>query len=148
MVRYSELYLDEASQGCAELFICAIEEKYNLVEFIRFYLNSRLREFMDEGYPLYLTMLGTELFDYLKKKEGLASKVHKTRHKADIFMGEWLGEFYSRLQWKLGISSKECLKRFPPEFILPRYNVLHDLDITEAIERVTKNENNRIPQSR
>ena len=59
-------------------------------------------------------------------------------------MAEWLGEFYARYQYYTNIPSSKIVKIITPEFICKRYNVLHDLDMCDAVKKLTKSYDKQI----
>lgn len=137
MIRCNELYLDDVVETSGELFQVAVSKGYDLKSFTEFYMKSKTRSFIDRGYAVYCTMLGTELFELLSEKEQL-SRVKKSSHSQDEIEALWVGEFYALAQWKLGKPSIECLTELPPEQIIKSYNALHDLDMGLAVDRMVK----------
>lgn len=138
-MRYSELYLEDVVECQGDLFAIVASKGYDLVEFIKFYCNSTIREYIDNGNAVYLNKSGEEIFEWLIKKEDLRNKVKHSSCKEDCFMAEWIGCFYALYQWYADKDSKTILKEVKPMDILNRYNVLHDMDITLAVKRWIEN---------
>lgn len=128
-MRCGELYLDDVSECQGELFVCAVEHSVDLRDFVPYYLNHRIRNLIDRGYPKFCTMLGKEIFEELD-----VSSFDRTDGQ-DGFLAEWLGVFYSELQWASGIPSSEILTVAPLNSVIARYGALHDLDVKQAVKR-------------
>ena len=136
MKRFDRLYLDDIMEEVGMMFAKATRLGYILPDFITFYLNSPLQEAIETGMPVYLTMLGHELLDELKK-DGLDSHVKRTKDFQDALLAEWIGNFYTLLQWQEGITGKKCAKKYPPEDVIRWSYRLSELDLSLAIERYT-----------
>ena len=140
-MRCGKLYLDDVAECQGELFVEAVDNGYDIESFTKYYMQTRIRELIDLGYPLYCTMLGHEIFEFLQTKESIA--VDRVK-RAGIntaqsgFMAEWLGVFYARAQWFCDISSVQLLRLAPVDDLICRYNALHGLDIDLAVERYCK----------
>lgn len=135
MRRYSESYLDHVIEWQGKLFDLvdnALDKSYDTVDFIKNYMSSGLRSKIDEGAPYFATMDNLELLDSFKK-EGYMLKPGKS---IGGFAPWWVGEFYACYQWFYAIPSSEVIQKVPLEFLLKSYNVLHDLDLKLAVERV------------
>lgn len=135
MKRYSESYLDHVIEWQGKLFDLVdngLDKSYDTIDFIKSYMLSDLRSKIDEGAPYFATMDSWELLDTLKK-EGYVLKPGKS---IGGFAPWWIEEFYACYQWFYAIPSSEVIQKVPLEFLLKSYNVLHDLDLKLAVERV------------
>jgi hypothetical protein len=135
MKRFPKVYLDDVADCQSVLFILVNKSGYNFVDFINFYMKSKLRHLIDDGQAVYCNYLGTELLDFLKEKEKLDKHVKKSNDIVDEFKAEWIGYFYALSQWYSGIESKDLLDYIDPDELLAKYNVLHDMDILIAIQK-------------
>lgn len=130
-MKLGKSYFADVEDSQMVLFNIAQDHNLDLVCFTEYYLNSKIREMIDDGAAYYATMLGTELYDLLN-----VSDVKRTEIPERSFVAEWFGAFYAAAVTKLGVSSKYVCKLVPPEKLLRKYNALHDLDMDIAIQKV------------
>lgn len=133
MVRFPKIYLEEVIENQGYLFICVVERGIDLESYVNIYFNSRFKKLMDDGGAYFLNRYGNEIFE----ESGVVCNVHNNDQ--DENQAQWLGEFYALAQWKLGVHSSEMIKLIPFREIQKRYNVLHDLDLELAVDKVCKN---------
>lgn len=132
-MRCRKVYLDDVSECQGELFAYAADNGIDVAEFTEFYLKSDIRRMIDESKPRFCAMLGKEIFEALDVKG-----VKHAETEQNGFMAEWLGVFYSELQWALDISSSEVIERLPVKKAMRAYPGLHDLDMELAVKRIIK----------
>lgn len=132
---YNAIYLQEISETQGALFesLQDIAPKVDGLEFIRSYMKSDTRQFLDKG-DVYLATLGPrELMDYY-----LTEDAHETKPGPSLcgFAPNWIGQFYAHYQWQTGELSSDIVERIPPEWLASAYSGLHDLDMRLAVEKV------------
>lgn len=132
---YNAAYLQEVSETQGVLFerLQDVAPEVDGLEFIRSYMKSDTRQFLDKG-DAYLATLGPRgLMDYY-----LAEDAHETRpgHPLRGFAPNWIGQFYAQYQWHTGESSSDIVERIPPEWLASAYPGLHNLDMRLAVEKV------------
>lgn len=131
---FDKAYLDDVVECQGELCTVGVEQGYSLESILEVFMHSEIKSMMDRGYAVYLTMLGTELWELMDK-----NKLKKVQGKIDgSFLPEWLGCFYALLQWKSGLPSRKVIEKYPVKSIIKRYNVLHDLDLELAVDKVLR----------
>ena len=131
-MRYNRLYLDDLAEAQGVLFEEVVNKGYDLIDFVNKYMCTRIKKLMDEGSPKHCTMYHYDIFDELEKCD---FKYKKAMMRYDPWAANWIGEFYARLQWETGVYSSFVLKCVPITTILTHYNVLHDLDMSLAVNR-------------
>lgn len=132
---YMPLYIDEVTDTQGSLFAQAARMGYRIDRFAEDFMRSELRRQIDDVSPIYCTMTPEIMMEYLKKEGVVFVKADEV---FDEIQAEWLGVFYSRIQFKSGEYSKDLIKRYPSDMILSRYNALHDLDVDLAVEKLLK----------
>lgn len=130
-MRFNIVYLDDVTECQGQLFVEAVDKGIDIDSFITYYMTSDIRKKIDMGDPKHCNLFGDELFELLD-----TSKLKAAKEEQDGFMAEWLGEFYSQLQWKSGISSKDLIKKVQAEKMIRAYGGIHDLDMDLAVQRV------------
>lgn len=135
MYAYSEAYLDEVVETQGRLFdeVAEYEPEIDVSCFIKDYMMSKTREYMDKGQAYVLTMDARDLWNYFCKTENYRPvKGEPVRG----FMADWIGQFYAYFQWYYNISSKKVLELVPLDFIKAAYHGLHDLELELAVKKV------------
>jgi hypothetical protein len=138
MERFDKAYLSDVSECQANLFVMAADEQYSMTNFIRFYLNSDLRQWIDDGHAVYCCWLAAELMKHLKENEDLDKKVKKTKRSFNPYAAEWIGYFYSYMQWYTSLYSSELMSIVPVSEIIQKYNILHNYDIKHVLQMLLK----------
>lgn len=134
MYRFDEVYLDDVTECQGELFVVAQQNHLDMYAFIKYYMTSRVRELIDIGSAYHCTLLGKEIYELLL--EDSSFRVPKSKTEYGEYMLEWIGQFYSLCQWYSDLPSKIIIEKIPVDFVFKRYNTLHDMDISLAVERV------------
>ena len=132
---YNAAYLQEVSETQGALFerLQDFAPEVDGLEFIRAYMKSGTRLFLDKG-DVYLATLGPRrLMDYY-----LAEDAYEAKPGLPLrgFAPNWMGQFYAQYQWHTGELSSDIVERIPPEWLASAYPGLHDLDIRLAVEKV------------
>ena len=132
---YDPAYLQEIAETQGALFerLQDIAPDVDGLAFIRSYMKSDTRLFLDKG-DVYLATLGPrELMDYYQAEEaGEALPGNPLRG----FAPNWIGQFYAQYQWQTGSPSSDIVDRIPPEWLVSVYPGLHDLDLRLAVKKV------------
>ena len=132
---YNAAYLQEVSETQGALFerLQDSAPETDGLEFIRSYMKSDTRRFLDGG-DAYLSTLGPKrLMDYYQAEDAYESRPGTPLRG---FMPNWIGQFYAYYQWQTGESSRDIVERIPPEWLVSAYSGLHDLDMRLAVEKV------------
>ena len=132
---YDKIYLQEIAETQGALFerLQDIAPEADGIEFIRAYMKSRTRSYIDKG-DVYLSTLGSkELMAYYTGEEGFVIQSGKP---LGGFAPNWVGQFYAQYQWYIGTPSADIVKQIPPEWLVSAYPGLHDLDMALAVEKV------------
>ena len=135
MYAYSEAYLQEVVETQGKLFdeVAKYEPEIDASCFIRDYMVSKTREYIDKGQVYVATMDAEDLWHYFCETENYQPvKGDPIRG----FMADWIGQFYAYFQWYYNISSKRVLELVPLDFIKAAYHGLHDLDLELAVKKV------------
>lgn len=127
------LYIDELAESQGVAFSMAVEQGFDMCSFANMFMQSDARSHMDNGSAYWMTMTPDIMIDRLNM-----NCVDKTKIEYSETMAEWLGEFYARYQYYTNIPSSKIVKLITPEFICKRYNVLHDLDMSVAVKKLSK----------
>lgn len=134
---YDRLYLQEITETQGALFesLQDLAPTVDGLAFIRDYMKSPTRAFIDKG-DVYLATLGPKgLMEYYRKED---SPVIKTGESLRGFAPNWVGQFYARYQWEKGGLSSDIVDAVPPEWLMAAYPGLHDLDLGLAVEKVSQ----------
>ena len=132
---YDQLYLQEISETQGALFerLQDVAPETDGIEFVRSYMKSATRAYIDKG-DVYLSTLGPkELLEYYVRED---VGVQKQGTPLCGFAPNWIGQFYAQYQWRTGGMSAEIVDRIPPQWLVSAYPGLHDLDIGLAVEKV------------
>ena len=132
---YSASYLQEVSETQGILFerLQDMSPEVDGLEFIRSYMKSDTRRFIDGG-DAYLATLGpTRLMEYYRTEDSFEPKPGLPLRG---FLPNWIGQFYSNYQWQTNGRSGDIVERIPPEWLVIAYPGLHDLDMNLAVEKV------------
>lgn len=121
-----------------EVFLLAYDFNYEIVEFITFYMKSKIRKEMDKPYSNWHNQPAIRILEEVLS-EGPITKVDRQKVNKDAV--EWLGFFYSKWHFLTGESSKTIIRFLSPVDGLKRYYTLHQLDEKEAIEIVKRQYN-------
>lgn len=133
---YDQSYLQEVAETQGSLFerLQDVAPTADGLEFVRSYMKSDTREFIDRG-DVYLATIGPKgLMDYYQKEE---CPELKSGVPLKGFAPNWMGQFYARYQWQTGTLSREIIDVIPPEWLNAAYPGLHDLDLAQAVEKVS-----------
>lgn len=135
MYAYSEAYLQEVVETQGKLFdeIAEYTPGIDVDCFIRDYMMSKTRGYMDKGQVYVLTMDAYELWEYFYKTENYQPVMGEPMKG---FMADWIGQFYAYFQWYYNISSKKVMEIVPLDFIKAAYYGLHDLELELAVKKV------------
>ena len=132
---YDVAYLQEITETQGALFERLQDELPTIdgLDFIRTYLKSETRAFLDKG-DVYLATLGAkDLMRYYQTEEPHGMKAGAALRG---FAPNWMGQFYSQYQWQTGLPSREVVEKVPPEWLVCAYPGLHDLDLPLAVEKI------------
>jgi len=132
---YNEAYLQEIAETQGAIFerLQDIAPKVDGIEFIRAYMKSDTRRYIDGG-DVYLSTLGPGgLMEYYQTEDAYETRPGKPLRG---FAPNWIGQFYAQYQWHTGIPSSEIVDRIPPEWLATAYPGLHDLDMSLAVQKV------------
>lgn len=132
---YDASYLQEIAETQGALFerLQDVVPTADGVDFVRTYMKSQTRAYLDKG-DVYLATLGpTGLLDYYRREEPTAVKPGEPLRG---FAPNWMGQFYAQYQWQTGMPSCDVVERVPPGWLASAYPGLHDLDLELAVEKV------------
>ena len=140
---YSEAYLPEVVEMQGKFFERLQDEPTPIdsSDMIAAYLNSDTRRQLDEGHAYYLTLNADDL-----KRVFLEESHYEPKSGEPLrgFLPNWIGQFYAYAQWKLGVSSRELVRRIPVRALCVAYPGLHDLALPLAVDKMT----NSLPDPR
>ena len=135
MHAYNEVYLKEVVETQGKLFgeVAEYSPGIDVENFIKNYMTSRTRRFIDEGQAYVCTFDAKELWEYFCKTDG-----YRPRQGEVIggFLVDWIGQFYAYFQWYYNMTSKRVIELVPLEFIRAAYHGLHDLELDLAVRKV------------
>ena len=132
---YNVAYLQEVAETQGDLFerLQDAEPEVDGLEFIRSYMKSDTRRFIDKG-DAYLATLGSrDLMDYYRAEDACETKPGPPLRG---FIPNWIGQFYANYQWQTNGLSSDIVDRIPPDWLATAYSGLHDLDMRLAVEKV------------
>jgi len=135
---YDVSYLQEIAETQGALFERLQDEQPALdgLDFIRSYMKSETRAFIDKG-DVYLATLGADrLMAYYRDTDRRPMKAGVPLRG---FMPNWIGQFYANYQWQTGTTSRDLVDQIPPDWLVAAYPGLHDLDMKLAVEKVRAN---------
>lgn len=135
MHAYAEVYLNDVVENQGKLFDYVAHEfpEKDTAHFIKSYMVSKTRRYIDEAQAYVNTMSAAELWenfckhDNYKLEDGITLKG---------FLPDWIGEFYAYYQWYYDMPSREVIEKIPLEFLMKAYHGLHDLDLPLAVQKV------------
>ncbi len=132
---YDGVYLQEIAETQGALFERLQDEEPQIdgLAFIRSYMKSATRSFLDRG-DVYLATLGPrELMNYYQTEE-----LHEPKQGVPLrgFAPNWIGQFYAQYQWHTGAPSRDIVDRISPDWLVTAYHGLHDLDMQLAVQKV------------
>lgn len=136
---YDRAYLTEVVETQGALFERLQDESPTTdgMDFIRTYMKSATRAYLDKG-DAYLATLGSKgLMRYYRTTENV---IPKEGEPLRGFMPNWMGQFYAQYQWQTGGSSSDIVIKVTPEWLATAYPGLHDLDLSLAVAKVVANE--------
>lgn len=125
-----DIYIDDVAEETGNLFSIWAEAGLDMDKMITNYMLSELRNKIDKRYAYFCTQM------YYTQDEQF-SRIGTGDY--DEILCEWIGQFYTYLQSKLGVSSAALIKKLPFLKLYAMSGVLHDLDMDLAINRVYKN---------
>ena len=134
---YDKTYLQEISETQGMLFerLQDVAPETDGLEFIRSYMKSETRSYIDRGDAYLSTLSPKELMDYYVHED---CAVQKQGIPLRGFAPNWIGQFYAQYQWSTGEMSADIVDRIPPQWLATAYPGLHDLDIALAVEKVSR----------
>jgi len=135
---YDPAYLQEIAETQGSLFerLQDVAPDVDGLDFIRTFMKSATRAYLDKG-DVYLATLGADgLLDYYRSEELNSTKQGKPLRG---FAPNWMGQFYAQYQWRTGLPSREIVDRVSPEWLASAYPGLHDLDLGVAVEKGVRN---------
>ena len=121
------------SQGKLFDFVAFSFPDKDTVDFISAYMKSETRKSIDESQAYVNTMDYKSLWDYFLKTDRYELKKGRA---LSGFIPDWIGEFYSYIQARSNLSSKEILKLLPIKKLMGMVRGLHDLDYSLAYKKV------------
>lgn len=133
---YNSSYLQEIAETQGALFERMQDEAPTAdgLDFIRKYMKSETRAFIDRG-DAYLATLGPRgLMEYYRTEDPHEIKLGSPLRG---FAPNWMGQFYAQYQWQTGTLSADIVDQIPPEWLVSAYPGLHDLDMRLAVEKVS-----------
>ena len=135
MEAYSKAYLDEIVENQGKLFdyVATTYPDMDTEDFIRSYMKSNTRKYVDEAQAFVCTMDARTLWDFFLQTDRYELKKGQS---LGGFVPDWIGEFYAYYQWKYNIPSREVVEKVPPEYLKKAYAGLHDLDLGLAVKKV------------
>lgn len=135
MYAYAESYLKEVVETQGKLFeeVAEYEPGIDVKFFIKKYMESKTREYIDHGQAYVCTLDAKALWDYFCKIDHFMPKCGDA---IGGFSVNWIGQFYAYFQWSYNISSRKVIERIPLDFIYTAYNGLHDLELDLAVKKV------------
>ena len=135
MEAYSKAYLDEIVENQGKLFdyVATTYPDMYTEDFIRSYMKSNTRKYVDEAQAFVCTMDARTLWDFFLQTDRYELKKGQS---LGGFVPDWIGEFYAYYQWKYNIPSREVVEKVPPEYLKKAYAGLHDLDLELAVKKV------------
>ncbi len=135
MEAYSKAYLDEIVENQGKLFdyVAITYPDMDTEDFIRSYMKSNTRKYVDEAQAYVCTMDAKALWDYFLQTDRYELKKGKA---LGGFVPDWIGEFYAYYQWKYNIPSCEVIEKVPLEYLKNAYAGLHDLELELAVKKV------------
>ena len=134
---YDSSYVQEIAETQGALFesLQDVAPTADGCAFIRAYMKSDTRAFIDRG-DAYLATLGPkDLMEYYRRED---SPVIRTGKSLCGFAPNWMGQFYARYQWQRGGLSSDIVDAVPPEWLNAAYPGLHDLDLGLAVDKVAQ----------
>ncbi len=143
MYAYSRAYLEEIIENQGKLFdyVAYSYPDMDTEDFIRSYMKSKTRQFVDEAQAFVCTMDAKSLWKYFRQtdqyqlKRGIALKG---------FIPDWIGEFYAYYQWQYSIPSRDLIEKIPLDYLKKAYAGLHDLDLELAVKKVGNYESDNL----
>lgn len=135
MEAYSKAYLDEIIENQGKLFdyVAITYPDMDTEDFIRSYMKSNTRKYIDEAQAFVCTMDARTLWDYFLQTDGYELKKGTA---LGGFIPDWIGEFYAYYQWQYNIPSREVIEKIPLEYLKKAYAGLHDLELELAVKKV------------
>lgn len=129
------LYIDEIIETQGKLFDYVASEypDNDTEDFIRCYMKSRTRQYIDEVQAFVCTMDAKDLWNYFCKTDRYSLKKGASMKG---FLPDWMGEFYAYYQWKYDLPSREVVEKVPIDYLKNAYAGLHDLDLELAARKV------------
>ena len=135
---YSDLYLDDAMDNLGDYFDYMINElNYSPNDAYTLFIKSGVAEEFGSGNPKYIAgMSGVDLAVdvlYRIKNEYLEIDIVPKYTRSKEF---WMGWIYAYYQWFKADSFKNIYNRgITPEFVLDRYETLHEADVSKFLEK-------------
>lgn len=143
---YNAAYLQEISETQGALFerLQDVSPNVDGREFIRAYMKSDTRQFLDRGDVYLATLSPSELMDYYRTEDAHDIKDGRPFRG---FAPNWIGQFYAQYQWQTGTESRDIVDQITPEWLESAYPGLHDLDMRLAVEKVAAEVGDALPQT-
>lgn len=130
---YADPYMDEIRETQGYLFEIVALKNLDFFDFVRKYMKSKLKNYIDHRSAVHSNMMGDEQFEWMCKNYKL-----KEGCNVDFILANWLGEFYAVLQYNTKIESKDLVEILSPEKLFRMSRVLHDIGLDLVVGRVIK----------
>ena len=143
---YNVAYLQEIAETQGALFerLQDVSPEAGGCAFIRSYMKSDMRSYLDNGDVYLATLDASGLMDYYQTEDAPEIK-HGVPMRG--FAPNWIGQFYAQYQWHTGALSSVIVDKIPPEWLESAYPGLHDLDMRLAVEKVAAEVGDTLPQT-
>ena len=137
MGAYSEAYLGDVVENQGKLFdfVAHSYPDSDTEDFINTYMKSKTRKSIDNAMAYVNTMDAKELWNFFSDTENYKFKQGKA---IELYMQDWIGEFYAYYQWYYDIPSAEIINKVSVDFLRKAYYGLHDLELDLAVKKVGK----------
>lgn len=140
---YDASYLQEIAETQGAFFerLQDVAPTADGIDFIRTYMKSRTRAYIDKGDVYLATLDPTGLMDYYRREEPAPVKPGTPLRG---FVPNWMGQFYAQYQWQTGLQSRAVVEQVTPEWLATAYQGLHDLDLPLAVTKVSAETNRNL----
>ena len=133
-MKHKDIYIDEIAENHGRLLEYVCDKGIDVADFSHKYMESKLKESIDSRSAYYCTMWFDDQYEILCKNTAFK----KSKTELNGWLCQWVGEFYSIIGCKTGLSSKELNRILPFDKIYRMAEPLHDIDIDLATDRVIK----------
>lgn len=136
-MRCDRLYLDEVVNTQGDLFGLAFDNKLSIIDFGEYYLNNKIRSYIDSGLIEYCTMRAERLFELLDIKKVKINYEGFTKDEHDKAV--WIGKFYAISQWYSDMSSAIIINKVKIQEVYENYKTLSSMDMEIASKIYLRN---------